>query len=129
MIPGFAVPPSWILVALLSVAVVLLGLGAKVAFEFGEKAGESRANAQRDAEVREYQRRVRPILEEEEKKQRKEAPRVRVLAGTVAEANEQARVVIDKAKQDESTYRDARRPPDVAAERLRAIERARAAGG
>lgn len=129
MIPGFTVPPSWVLVALLSALVLVLGFGAKTAFEFGERVGVARATAQRDAEVAEYQKRVRPILREEEKKQRAAAPRLRELVGTVDEANIRAAKTIEKATQDESTYRDARRPAAVAAERLRAIERARQAGG
>jgi hypothetical protein len=129
MIPGFTVPPSWVLVALLSAAVVVLGFGAKASFELGERVGAARATQQRDAEVAEYQRRVRPVVREEEKRQRAAAPRVRRLVQEVERADERARVTIEKATQDESTYSAVRRPPGVAAERLRAIERARAAGG
>jgi hypothetical protein len=121
-------PPSWTLVAILGVLCLALGLLLPVSYSMGERAEAGRQEAADKALAEAYRARVAPIAEEAKVEQTAGANRLRDAIRSDMAAAGAAQRVIEATADEDAAYRDAVRPAGPHAERLRAIERAAAAG-
>jgi hypothetical protein len=107
---------------------VALGFALPVAYNMGEAAEAGRQKAADDALAAAYRARVEPIAEEAKVEQTAGATRLRDAIRSHTAAAGAAQRVIEATADEDAAYRDAVRPAGPHAERLRAIERAAAAG-